>query len=245
MLGHGGRATTVIDGWVCVVTSNADPLPLVELADVPMTLAGLSRFNVENALAAASAALAVGIPQQTVVEGLRSFRPDPEHNPGRMNFFSLGEVSVVLDLAHNEAGLDAMVEIMNGVRRPGARVLLGLGAVGDRQDDLLERLGEMAGMHADVVAIGHKQNYLRGRSQDELDLLLRAGLERVGLTDAASYDSEVESLAALVEQAKPGDVVGLMCHAERQEAYDWIAVHGGTADDPETLAAKVRAAGGS
>jgi cyanophycin synthetase len=242
VLGHGGRATTVIDGWVCVVTSNADPLPLVELADVPMTLAGLSRFNVENTLAAASAALAVGIPQETVVEGLRSFRPDPEHNPGRMNFFSLGEVSVVLDLAHNEAGLEAMVEIMNGVRRPGARVLLGLGAVGDRHDDLLERLGEIAGMQADVVAIGHKRRYLRGRSQDQLEGLLRAGLERVGVAEAVSYDTEVESLAALVEEARPGDVVGLMCHAERQEAYDWISEHGGTTDDPQTLAAKVRTA---
>ena len=33
-----------------------------------------------------------------------------------------------------------------------------------------------------------------------------------------------------------------MCHAERQEAYDWIAAHGGTPDSPEVLAQKVRAA---
>ena len=223
---------------------HADAFPLVELADVPMTLSGLSRFNVENALAAASAALAIGIPRETVAAGLRTFLPDVEHNPGRMNFFSIGEISVVMDLAHNEAGLEAMVEIMNGVRRPGARLLLGLGAVGDRQDDLLERLGEMAGMHADVVAIGHKQGYLRGRSQEDMDALFRAGMERVGMTDVASYDTEVESLAALVEQAGPGDVVGLMCHAERQEAYSWIAEHGGAADGPATLAAKVRAAAG-
>jgi cyanophycin synthetase len=242
ILNVGGRATTVIDGWVSVLRPNADALPVVELADVPMTLAGLSRFNVENTLAAASAALAIGIPLETVVDGLRTFRPDAEHNPGRMNFFSLGEVSVVMDLAHNEAGLEAMLEIMNGVRRPGCRLLLGLGAVGDRQDELLERLGEMAGMHADVVAIGHKQSYLRGRSQEAMDALFRAGLERVGMGDVASYDTEVESLAALVELAGPGDVVGLMCHAERQEAYDWIAGHGGTADDPATLSAKVRAA---
>jgi cyanophycin synthetase len=244
VLNHGGRATTVIDGWVSVLLPHSDAIPLVELVDVPMTLAGLSRFNVENTLAAASAALAIGIPQQTVVEGLRTFRPDPEHNPGRMNFFSLGGISVVMDLAHNEAGLEAMVEIMNGVRRPGARILLGLGAVGDRQDDLLERLGEMAGMYADVVAIGHKQRYLRGRSQEEMDGLFRAGLERVGMTGVASFDTEVESLAALVDRARPGDVVGLMCHAERQEAYEWIAARGGTADDPETLAGKVREARG-
>jgi cyanophycin synthetase len=77
-----------------------------------------------------------------------------------------------------------------------------------------------------------------------MDDLFRAGLERVGMTDVASYDTEVESLAAMVAQAQPGDVVGLMCHAERQEAYDWIAEHGGTADAPGTLAAKVRRAAG-
>jgi cyanophycin synthetase len=35
-----------------------------------------------------------------------------------------------------------------------------------------------------------------------------------------------------------------MCHAERQEAYDWIAEHGGTPDSPEVLSQKVRAAQG-
>ena len=46
----------------------------------------------------------------------------------------------------------------------------------------------------------------------------------------------------LVAQAQPGDVVGLMCHAQREEAYEWIAEHGGKPDSPEALAAKVRAA---
>ncbi len=61
---RGGRATTVIDGWITVLDRAADPDPLVEVVDVPMTLAGLSRFNVENALAAASAALAVGLDRE-------------------------------------------------------------------------------------------------------------------------------------------------------------------------------------
>ena len=243
VLSDGGRATTVIDGWVSVLTPNADPDPLVELVDVPMTLAGLSRFNVENTLAAASAALAIGISRSVVVEGLRSFRPDPEHNPGRMNFFSMpSSVSVVIDLAHNEAGLEALLEIMNGVRPPGRRLLLGLGAVGDRTDELIETLGEMGGRDSDVLAIGHKLRYLRGRTVEELEALMRAGAERVGVTDVPAYDTEVECLAALVDRAEAGDVVGLMCHAEREEVYAWLDEHGATPDDPETLAAKVRAA---
>lgn len=240
----GGRATTVIDGWVSVLTTKSDPDPLIELVDVPMTLAGLSRFNVENSLAAVSAALAIGVPRDVVVEGLRTFLPDAQHNPGRMNFFTLGETSVVMDLAHNEAGLEALVEIMNGVRRPGARLLLGLGVVGDRQDDLIEKLGEIAARDSDVVAIGHKERYLRGRTVEELEMLMRAGAERVGVTGVPAYPTEVACLAALVGQALPGDVVGLMCHAERQECYDWIEEHGGVADSAESLAAKVRAAAG-
>jgi cyanophycin synthetase len=248
ILDAGGRATTVIDGWVSVLRPHQDPDPLVELADVPMTLAGLSRFNVENTLAAASAALAAGIDRETVVRGLTSFRPDPEHNPGRMNIFSVpvagGEASVVIDLAHNEAGLEALLEIMEGIRPPGRRLLLGLGAVGDRTDDIIGRLGEIGAMGADVVAIGHKERYLRGRTLEGLEGLLRDGAERVGVTDVAAYRTEVDCLAALVEQAGSGDVVGLMCHAQRQEAYDWIAEHGGTPDSPQRLREKVRAAQG-
>jgi cyanophycin synthetase len=244
VVGDGGRATTVIDGWLCVLTPNSDPDPLVEVVDVPMTLAGLSRFNVENALGAASAALAVGLPREAVVEGLTSFRPDPEHNPGRMNFFSRDDVSVVIDLAHNEAGLEALLEIMNGVRRPGARLLLGLGAVGDRQDEVVSALGEMGARDADVVVVAHKAGYLRGRTTEELDEVFRQGAARVGVDELASYPTEVAGLEALVAQAGPGDVVALMCHEDRQGVYAWLAGHGFTTDTPEVLRDKVRAARG-
>ncbi|WP_372735336.1 Mur ligase family protein [Nocardioides sp.] len=248
VLDAGGRATTVIDGWVAVLKPGADPDPLIALREVPMTLAGLSRFNVENSLAAASAALAAGIGRDVVAEGLASFRPDAEHNPGRMNFFTLpvagGEVSAVLDLAHNEAGLEALLEVMDGVRAPGSRILLGIGVVGDRTDDLIEMIGEIAARDADVIAIGHKERYLRGRTTEELDALMRAGAERVGVSGVPAYPTEVDCLSALVGQALTGDVVGLMCHAQRQEAYDWIAEHQGSPDSPETLAAKVQASAG-
>lgn len=241
-LTDGGRATTVIDGWLSVLRPGTDPDPLIEVVDIPMTLAGLSRFNVENALAAASAGLAVGLPRAAVVEGLRSFRPDPEHNPGRMNFFSVGEVSVVMDLAHNEAGLEALLEIMNGVRREGSHILLGLAAVGDRAADLVQGMAEMAARDADVVVIAHKARYLRTRTTDEIEALLLEGAARVGTHHLASYPTEVDALAALVAQARPGDVVGLMCHDDRQGCYDWIAEQGGTADTPEVLREKVRVA---
>ena len=36
------------------------------------------------------------------------------------------------------------------------RLLLGLGAVGDRTDDLIEMLGEIGARDSDVLAIAHK-----------------------------------------------------------------------------------------
>ena len=245
VLSDGGRATTVIDGWISVLRPDEDPEPVVEVVDVPMTLAGLSRFNVENALAATSAALAIGLPRAAVVEGLMTFRPDAEHNPGRMNTFTRDGVSVVVDLAHNEAGLEALLEIMNGIRPFGGRLLLALGAVGDRQDEVVGALGEMGARDADVVVIAHKAGYLRGRTTDDLDAVFREGAARVGVHEVPSYPTEVAGLEALVAQAHDGDIVGLMCHEDRQGVYDWLAENGFVADTPETLRDKVRAAQGS
>ena len=243
-LNAGGRVTTVLDGWVTVLEGNS-ATPVVEVADVPMTLGGLSHYNVENTLAACSAALAAGIDRDSVVAGARTFLPDTEHNPGRMNVFTLEGVTVVVDLAHNEAGLEAMIEVMRGLCSPGSRLLLGLGAVGDRQDDLIEMLGEIGARDADEVVIGHKQQYLRGRTTEEIDGLLRAGAERVGVTDVPSLPTELASLLELVSRATPGDVVGLMCHAERTQVFEWLTTSGATPDTPEELRAKVdRAAGG-
>ncbi|RLV48824.1 Mur ligase [Nocardioides mangrovicus] len=236
VLAAGGRATTVIDGWVTVLVPGEEPDPLVRVADVPMTLGGLSRFNVENTLAAASAALGAGLPREAVVTGLRTFQPDVEHNFGRLNMWRLPEGPVVvMDLAHNEAGLEGLLEVLRGLAdrsSPPGRVLLGLGAVGDRTDELITNLGEIAAKGADVVAIGHKQRYLRGRVPEEMDVLMRAGAERVGVSGLAAYPTELESLQALVEVARPGDVVGLMCHAERVEVVAWVTGLGGVTYTP-------------
>ena len=88
-LNAGGRAATVLDGDLVVLSPGADPDHLVPVVDVPVTLSGLSLHNIANALAAAAAALGLGLPREAVVEGLRTFAPDPLHNPGRMNVYSV------------------------------------------------------------------------------------------------------------------------------------------------------------
>ncbi|MBA3310856.1 MAG: Mur ligase [Nocardioidaceae bacterium] len=235
VVGAGGRATTLIDGWICVLAPDSDPDPLVRAVDVPVTLAGLSRFNVENALAAASAALGAGLSRESVVTGLTTFRPGPELNPGRMNIYSLRDFTVIVDLAHNEAGLEALLEVMAGLRSQGGRLLLGLGTAGDRTDDLLRSMGEMGARDSDVMVIVHKRGYLRGRDMDEMSDMFRDGAAQVGVHEVPALLTELEGLQALAERAGRGDVVAVMCHQDRVLLEEWLHDQGATVDSPETL----------
>jgi cyanophycin synthetase len=237
-----GRATTVIDGWISVLQTGADPDPVVPLVDVPMTLAGLSRFNIENALAATSAALGLGLPREAVVEGLTTFAPGPQLNPGRMNVYSLGDVTVVLDLAHNEAGLEALLEIMRGLRPPGGRLLLGLGTPGDRTDEIVRGMAELGARHADEILIVHKKAYLRGRDPADLTAQLREGAAAVGVTEVGEAATELDGLQQLLGRSGQGDVVALMCHQDRPLLDAWLRVEGATVDGPDRLREKVRTA---
>ncbi len=242
VLSGGGRMTTLLGGWVCVLAPGADPLQVVEVIDVPMTLAGLSRVNVENVLAVTSATLALRFSVEQVADGLRSFDPN-ENNPGRMNIWTLpvpsGAISVVIDLAHNEAGLEALLEIMSGIRPPHGRLLLGVGTAGDRGDEVFVRLGEIAALGADVVEIVNKGEYLRGRSMAEISGLITEGAAHAGMTIQRAHDSELGGLVSLVDQAHADDVVAIMTHQDREELDRWLLDHQATRDDAGALRAKV------
>jgi len=242
VLSERGRVTTLLDGWICVLRPGADPLEVIEVIDVPMTLAGLSKVNVENVLAVTSATLALGFSVEQVADGLRSFDPN-ESNPGRMNIWTLpisgGAISVVIDLAHNEAGLEALLEIMNGIRLPGARSLLGVGTAGDRTDDVFVRLGEIAAVGADVVEIVHKQNYIRGRSMEQINELISEGAAHAGMEIERAHDSELDGLMSLLGQARDGDVVAIMTHQDREILDRWLLERGGSRDSADVLRAKV------
>ncbi len=248
-LDAGGRAITVLDGDITVLENGQDPDRLVSILDVPATLSGLSVHNIANALAGAAAALGLGLPRAAVVEGLKSFAPDDRLNPGRMNTYTLPRedgtaITVIVDLAHNEAGLEALMDVAHGLKVPGGQVHLGLGLAGDRTDDLLESIGEIAGLRADRVVAAHKEHYLRGRTMAELEGHLRTGLARAGVADIDSYQTELGGLQALVPGASDGDVVALMCHAERSQVTAWLAAQGAVADGQADIRRKVVAARG-
>jgi cyanophycin synthetase len=245
----GGRGITVLDGEIVVLNPGRDPDRLVRIVDVPVTLSGLSRYNTANALAAAAAALGLGLARSAVVDGLRSFTPDPVLNEGRLNTYTLpletgGRATVILDMAHNEAGLEALLEVAHGLTAPGARVHLGLGGTGDRPDDAIQGLGEIAGKGAEHVVIAHKPRYRRGRTIEDIDEHLRIGLAHVGIGEVDSYGTELEGLVAMVPTLADGDVLAFMCHDSQPAVQGWLADHGATVDDPRTIRRKVVASRG-
>jgi cyanophycin synthetase len=248
-LDGGGRGITVLDGDVVILRRDADPDRLVRVVDVPMTLSGLSEHSLANALAATAAGLGLGLPREAVVDALRTFAPDLQHNPGRMNVWTVplpggGHGTVIIDLAHNEAGLEALLTVAEGLRPPGARVHLGLAGVGDRTDDVLIGLGEIAGRRADRVHLVHKGHYLRGRTVEEMEALFVQGLASVGAVATGSAATEVEGLATLADTMADGDVGALMCHAERGAVVQWLEDQGATQDTARQIRRKVVAARG-
>ncbi|MCU1595957.1 MAG: cphA 2 [Frankiales bacterium] len=234
-LGEHGRVTTVLDEQITLLLEDGQVDPLIALVDVPMTLSGLSRHDVANALAAVSAGLAIGLPREAVLEGLRTFTS--EQNPGRMNLWVVGGAVVALDLAHNEDGLTALLSVVQGMRLPGGRVVTVLGAAGDRMDEQLRELGHLARHGSDDVVIAQKDAYLRDRSPEEMVALLRSGAG-----DVPAYDDEVTALRAALIGRKPEDVVALMCHQDRAGCERVLTASGGVRMTAEQVRARVLAA---
>jgi cyanophycin synthetase len=244
VLNENGRGITVLDGTITVLERGREPYPLVALDRVPVTLAGLSSNNVQNALAAAAAALGVGLPERAVAKGLRSFVLDPESNPGRANLFELDGRVILVDYAHNEAGMAGLVEVARGLCRPDGEVWLTYSSAGDRSDEILHGLGYLAARGADHVAVAQLEQYLRGRQPEELIERLRAGAVDGGKepADVPDFPDEVHALQWMLEQSGPNDVVAITGLGQRPELFALLEGRGATRVGPTRVRQLVRRA---
>jgi cyanophycin synthetase len=221
VLGEGGRATVPLDGRMTVL-EGSDARPIVPLLDVPVTIAGISSHNVMNAMQAASAALAIGLPERAVAKGLRTFVTDTERNPGRANLFELDGRIVIADYAHNAAGMRGLVEICRGLRRPGREIWLALCTAGDRNDDILHDLAYTAARGVDRLAIAELLQYLRGRERQDIVERLSAGARDGGATELDVYADELSALRGMLARSRRGDVVAVTALGMRPEIFAWL-----------------------
>jgi cyanophycin synthetase len=227
-LAAGGRAAVLDRGRLVLRRPRVRGRGLAAAADLPVTFAGLSRYNIANALAAAAACDALGISPELITSGLMSFAQDQAVNPGRLNLYARDGVLALVDFAHNEAGLAGLLDVCSRLAdsRRG-RVRLALGTAGDRSDEILHRMGQLAGSRVDDLVICEKRHYLRGRTVPEMNAIFRAGAADGGYRGRVhAHRTELGSLKALLARSHRGDVVSVMSHVEREEIFAWLAKAG-------------------
>jgi cyanophycin synthetase len=224
----GGRGYVVRDGWVMELTKKGDSR-IVELARIPITIGGIARHNVANALAAAGAARGLGASIAEVADGLVEFRPTSDRSPGRLNLYRLGARIVIVDFAHNEAGVAAVLDVAEGIAGGAAGraapITAIIGTAGDRPDDTLRGIAKIAASRAQHVAIKETLKYLRGRSRESIVGELLAGVREAGVSsaDVPIYESETAALKSeLADAAARPRVIVLLCHEEREEVFQLL-----------------------
>ena len=205
----GGR-TVVRHGRHIVARAGDDERFRVDVADIPMCHGGRAAHQVENAMSAVGAALAAGLPVGAIREGLATFGTERDHNPGRLNVFDMGHYTVVLDYAHNQAGLERLLAFGRELGQGRGRLIAVIGSAGDRDPTLLRALGRIGAEKSDHVIAKGTERYLRGIERDELLRLYREGAADFPATPFDEVVDEWAAVARIREMAEPGDVFVLM-----------------------------------
>jgi cyanophycin synthetase len=250
----GGRAYLLRDGAITEV-QDGRATPIAEVVRIPLTIGGLARHNVANALAAAGGARGLGATIEQVHDGLVDFRPSAERSPGRLNLYRVGSRVVIVDFAHNEAGIAAVLDVAEGIAAGAAGraapITAIIGTAGDRPDDTLRGIGRIAAQRAQRVVIKETRHYLRGRSAASVVGELLAGVVAGGMAsaDVPVYESETSALRAELNGvggtaagrhgrgADAPRVIVLMCQEDRDGVFRLLADLGGR---PVDVASELR-----
>ncbi len=181
-------------------------IPLLWSHLIPATLEGAAMFNVQNALAAATMGFCLGLSLEQLRQGLRTFDNSFFQAPGRCNVYDQHPFRVIVDYAHNPAAMRAMADLVGRLRK-GKSIGL-IAAPGDRRDQDIRELGEIAGRTFDRLVI-KEDSSRRGRKVGEVAEMLRDAVLSTGKS-AADVDivlDEVEAVKAGMALAERGDLV--------------------------------------
>ena len=166
--------------------------------EIPTSLPWWGRFNVLNALAAASAAMLGGLSAEKVASALGR----APVVPGRMERIAgEGEISVLVDFAHTEEAVGAALETVRPLCRGNLWVVLGAG--GDRDKGKRPKMAAVAARLADRVILTSDNP----RNEDPKIILseMVAGVPKGRAVEVIEH--RAEAIRAAVLGAKAGDVV--------------------------------------
>jgi len=192
-----------------------------ETHSVRMPLVG--RYNVENALAAVSAAIAAGVPMERIVERLG----DVPQISGRLETVVSEPFSVLIDFAHTPAALEGALAALAPLTT--GRLIVLFGAGGDRDRSKRRPMADAVARVADVMVVTSDNP----RTEDPEAIMddVVDGLEGIDFVRIADRRTAIRKA---LEMARPGDTVVLA--GKGHESYQVI----GTEKQPFDEAAIVR-----
>jgi cyanophycin synthetase len=194
---------------------------------MPMTLNGAALHNVRNALGAIGVASAMGFTLPQIAAGLQQFNSDAGDNPGRMNYFTLASgAQVIVDFAHNEHGVNAIVDTVG--RMPAEHKWALLGSAGDRSDEHIAAIARgVCSIRPDHVVITELENYLRGRRPGEISHIMKQACLQSGIDEKNIHlaASPLEGVELAVSRMGAGDLGLLLVLAQRDQVIDYLKAH--------------------
>ncbi|MEM9607035.1 MAG: UDP-N-acetylmuramoyl-L-alanyl-D-glutamate--2,6-diaminopimelate ligase [Actinomycetota bacterium] len=169
---------------------------------VDVDLAVPGRFNVANAIAAATAAVACGIDLADIARGLSSLPAVP----GRVQPVEAGQpFGVLVDYAHTPDALDRVLATTRELIEDGSRLLVVFGAGGDRDRDKRPLMGAAAARWADEIVVTSDNP----RSEDP-QAIIQAILTGIPTDRRANVVVDADrrrAIALAIGRARPGDLI--------------------------------------
>ena len=163
--------------------------------------------NVQNAMFAAALAYNMDVSLEHIRHGLRTFDSTFFQAPGRMNIYDEYPFKVILDYAHNPAAVRAMCNLVDRFDVIGRKIVV-LAAPGDRRDEDINEIADIAAGHFDYFICRVDDNR-RGRGEDEVARMLEARLLTAGI-DAGSIEvitDEQQATEHALAMARADDLV--------------------------------------
>ena len=215
----GGQAFVLeegMNGHMITIYDNESHIPLLWTHLIPATIEGRAIHNVQNAMFAAALAYNMDIGLEDIRHGLRTFDATFFQTPGRMNIYDEHPFKVILDYAHNPAAVRAMCHLVDRFEPEGRRIVV-LSAPGDRRDEDIREIAEIAAGHFDHFICRCDDNR-RGRGDEEVAVMLKNKLleEGVSVDQIEVIPDEQEATTRALETAEPGDLVLVLTDAVKR-----------------------------
>ncbi len=168
-----GRISCVFENGYVTILKGKWKVRIEKVVNIPLTYGGRAEFMIQNVLAATLACFVHGVSIEDIRVGLTTFNAGTAQTPGRLNFIEVGSVTVLMDYAHNPAGLRGLTSFVTKMPYKYRTILLNV--AGDRRDDDIREFGKIAADAFDRIVI-RRGHYLRGRTEENIYGLLQEGI---------------------------------------------------------------------